>query len=76
VVCISKQELPYISRTLGMVVSTINMILNDKECIKQHVKGSAFMKSTIITKQHTDVLILMHEIEKLLFGLKIKIKGK
>ncbi|XP_046382271.1 tigger transposable element-derived protein 1-like [Ischnura elegans] len=52
-----------ISRLLNMAVSTINTIVKDKERIKEHVKGSACMRSTIITKQRN---CLLAEMEKLL----------
>jgi hypothetical protein len=46
--------------------------VKETEHNKEQVKGSVPMISTIITKQHSDV---MHEMGKLLFGSKIKIEG-
>jgi hypothetical protein len=37
--------------------------VKDKECIKEHVKGSVPMKLIIVTKQHSDAL---HKMKKLL----------
>jgi hypothetical protein len=50
---------------LGIALSTIYTILKHKDSIKEHVKGSAPLKSTLFTKQRPDVL---HKAEKLLFG--------
>jgi hypothetical protein len=35
--------------------------VKDKECIKEHVKGSVPMKLIIVTKQHSDAL---HKMKK------------
>jgi hypothetical protein len=40
----------------------VKSILNDSACIKEHVKGSTPLKSTVITKQHTGAT---HEMEML-----------
>ena len=52
-----------IARELRLTHSTISTIIKDKERILEAVKGSAPMKSTVITKQRTGPL---HEMEKLL----------
>ncbi|XP_068208095.1 tigger transposable element-derived protein 1-like [Palaemon carinicauda] len=52
-----------IGRALGLSHSTVATILKDKERIVKHVKGSAPMISTVITKQRSGLII---EMEKLL----------
>ncbi|GAB1610688.1 tigger transposable element-derived protein 1-like, partial [Argonauta hians] len=52
-----------IARELRLTHSTISTIIKDKERILEAVKGSAPMKSTVITKQRTGPF---HEMEKLL----------
>ena len=57
------QSLSAISRELGLSVSTVNTIVKDGDRIKEHVRGSAPMKSTIITKQRSRAI---YETENLL----------
>jgi hypothetical protein len=57
------QSLSVISRELGLSVSTVNTIVKDADRIKEHVRGSAPIKSTIITKQRSRAI---YETEKLL----------
>ena len=57
------QSLSAISRELGLPVSTVNTIVKDADRIKEHVRGSAPMKSTIITKQRSRAI---YETENLL----------
>lgn len=57
------QSLSSISRELGFATSTVNSILKDRERIKEHVKRSASLKSTVITKQRSGAI---YEMEKLL----------
>jgi hypothetical protein len=57
------QRLSAISRELVFAVSTVNAIVKDATRIKEHVKGTAMMKSTIITKKHEGAI---NEMEKLL----------
>ena len=52
-----------IGNLLGLSRSTVATIIKDKERIMDHVKGSAPMHSTVITKQRSGLLI---EMEKLL----------
>ena len=52
-----------IARELQLSHFTVSTILKDKERIREAVKGSAPMKSTVITKQRTGPV---HEMEKLL----------
>ena len=52
-----------IGRLLNLSRSTVATIIKDKECILEHVKGSAPMKSTVITKQRSGLII---EMERLL----------
>ena len=52
-----------IGRSLGHSSSTGATILKDKERIIEHVKGSAPMKATVVTKQRSGLII---EIERLL----------
>ena len=52
-----------IDRSLGLSRSTVATILKDKEHIIVHVKGSAPMKATVITKQCSGLII---EMERLL----------
>jgi hypothetical protein len=59
----SGQSLSTIARELGLSVSTVNTIVKDADRIKEHVRGSAPMKSTIITKQRSHAI---YEMEKLL----------
>ena len=49
--------------SLGLSHSTVATILKDKERIIEHVKGSASMKATVITKQRSGLII---EMERLL----------
>ena len=53
-----------IAHDLKLSHSTVSTILKDKERIREAVKGSAPMQSTIITKQRTGPV---HEMEKLLY---------
>lgn len=57
------QSLSAISRELGLSVSTVNTIVKDADRIKEHVRRSAPMKSTIITKQRSRAI---YETENLL----------
>jgi DNA invertase Pin-like site-specific DNA recombinase len=57
------QRLSSIVRELNLATSTVKRILNDSARIKEHVKGSAPLKSTVITKQRSGVF---YEMEKLL----------
>ena len=57
------QSLSAIGRELGLSVSTVNTIVKDADRIKEHVRRSAPMKSTIITKQRSRAI---YEMEKLL----------
>ena len=52
-----------IGHSLGLSRSTVATSIKDKECIMEHVKGSAPMKVTVITKQHSGLII---ETERLL----------
>ena len=52
-----------IGRSLGLSRSTVATIIKDKERIMKHVKGSAPMKATVITKQRSCLII---EMERLL----------
>ena len=52
-----------IGRSLGLSRTTVATIIKDKERIMEHVKGSAPMKSTVITKQRSGLII---EMERLL----------
>uniref|UniRef100_A0A673CZT8 HTH CENPB-type domain-containing protein n=1 Tax=Sphaeramia orbicularis TaxID=375764 RepID=A0A673CZT8_9TELE len=52
-----------IGTALGFSRSTVATIIKDKARILDHVKGSAPMKATVITKQRSSILI---EMEKLL----------
>ncbi|XP_045104158.1 tigger transposable element-derived protein 1-like [Portunus trituberculatus] len=52
-----------IGRSLGLSRSTVATIIKDKERIMEHVKGSAPMKATVITKQRSGLII---EMERLL----------
>jgi hypothetical protein len=57
------QSLLAIARELSRAVSTVNTIVKDAFRIKEHVKGTALMKSTIITKRRGGAIT---EMEKLL----------
>jgi hypothetical protein len=57
------QSLSAISRELGFAVSTVNTIVKDAARIKEHVKGTAMLNSTIITKKREGAI---SEMEKLL----------
>uniref|UniRef100_A0A8C9SKK2 HTH CENPB-type domain-containing protein n=1 Tax=Scleropages formosus TaxID=113540 RepID=A0A8C9SKK2_SCLFO len=57
------QNLSAIARELGLSVSTVNTIVKNAARIKEHVKGCAPLKSTIITKQRSGAI---YEMEKLL----------
>jgi hypothetical protein len=46
-----QQSLSLIACELGFAVSTVNTIVKDTACIKDHVKAMTLMKSTIITKK-------------------------
>ena len=46
-----------IGRSLGLSRSTVAAILKDKEHTIEHVKGSAPMKATVITKQRSSLII-------------------
>ena len=49
-----KGETPtIIGKALNLSRSTVGTIVKDKERIKEHVKGSAPMKATVITKQRS-----------------------
>ncbi|XP_077137820.1 putative CENPB DNA-binding domain-containing protein 1 [Ranitomeya variabilis] len=52
-----------IGRSLGLSRSTVATIIKDKDRILEHVKGSAPMKATVITKQRSGLII---EMERLL----------
>ncbi|XP_069832253.1 tigger transposable element-derived protein 1-like [Dendropsophus ebraccatus] len=52
-----------IRRSLGLSRSTVATIIKDKDRILEHVKGSAPMKATVITKQRSGLII---EMERLL----------
>ena len=52
-----------IGRSLSFSRSTVATILKDKERIIKHVKGSAPMQATVITKQRSGLII---EMERLL----------
>ncbi|XP_066122347.1 uncharacterized protein [Saccopteryx bilineata] len=52
-----------IGHVLGLSRSTVATIIKDKDRILEHVKGSAPMKSTVITKQRSGIMI---EMERLL----------
>ena len=59
-----KGETPtIIGKALNLSRSTVGTIVKDKERIKEHVKGSAPMKATVITKQRSGLII---EMERLL----------
>ena len=51
-----------IGRSLGLSRSTVATILKDKERIIKHVKGSDPMKATVITKQHSGLIIEMERL--------------
>ena len=53
-----------IARDTKLSHSTVSTILKDKERIREAVKGSAPMRSTVITKQRSGHI---HEMEKLLY---------
>lgn len=57
------QSLSSISRELGFAASTVSTILKDSARIKEHVRGSAPLKSTVITKKRSGAI---YEMEKLL----------
>ncbi|CAM2120016.1 unnamed protein product [Caretta caretta] len=57
------QSLSSIARELNLATSTVKSILNDSARIKEHMKGSALLKSTVITKQRSGAI---YEMEKLL----------
>ena len=57
------KKVSVIARDLQLPHSTVSTILKDKERIHEAVKGSALMRSTVITKQRTGPI---HEMEKLL----------
>lgn len=59
-----KGETPLnIGRLLGLSRTTASTIISDKKRILEYVKGSAPMKSTVITKKHSSLII---EMERLL----------
>ena len=63
-----------IARDMNLSHSTVSTILKDKERIREAVKGSAPMQSTIITKQRSGPI---HEMEKLLYiWMKDQIKKR
>ena len=53
------QSLSAIARELGLSVSTVNTIVKDADRIKEHVRESAPLKSTIITKQRSRAIYKM-----------------
>ncbi|XP_064108006.1 tigger transposable element-derived protein 1-like [Macrobrachium nipponense] len=57
------ETLTNIGRSLGLSRSTVATIIKDKERIVEHMKGSASMKATVITKQRSGLII---EMERLL----------
>jgi hypothetical protein len=57
------QSLSSIARELVLAASTMKSILNDSARIKEHVKGSAPLKSTVITEQRSGAI---YEMETLL----------
>lgn len=59
-----KGEMPSnIGKALSLSRSTVGTIVKDKARILEHVKGSAPMKATVITKQRSGLII---EMERLL----------
>ncbi|KAI8747737.1 tigger transposable element-derived protein 1, partial [Biomphalaria glabrata] len=52
-----------IGRSLGLSRSTVSTIIKEKDRILEHVRGSAAMTSTVITKQRNRLIL---EMEKLL----------
>jgi transposase-like protein len=57
------QSLSSIARELDLATSTVKSNLNDNARIKEHVKGSAPLKPTVITEQRSGAI---YEMEKLL----------
>jgi hypothetical protein len=57
------QSLSAIARELDLSVSTVNITVKDADRMKEHVKGAAPLKSTIITKQRSAAI---YEMEKFL----------
>jgi transposase-like protein len=57
------QSLSAIARELGLSASTVNTTVKDADRIKEHVKGAAPLKSTLITKQRSGAV---YEMGKLL----------
>jgi hypothetical protein len=57
------QSLSFIAHELDLSASKVKNILNDSVCITKHVKGSAPLKSTVITKQRSGAI---HDMEMLL----------
>ncbi|KAM4045527.1 tigger transposable element-derived protein 1-like [Anomaloglossus baeobatrachus] len=51
-----------IGRSLGLNRSTVATIIKDKDRILEHVKGSAPMKATVITKQRSGLIIDMERL--------------
>uniref|UniRef100_A0A8C4RA68 HTH CENPB-type domain-containing protein n=1 Tax=Eptatretus burgeri TaxID=7764 RepID=A0A8C4RA68_EPTBU len=56
------ENLSQIGRSLDLNRSTVGTIIKDKTRILQHIKGSAPMKSTIITKQRSGVIANMEKL--------------
>ncbi|KAK1327439.1 hypothetical protein QTO34_014153 [Cnephaeus nilssonii] len=52
-----------IDRLLGQSPTTVSTIINDQKRVLEHVKGSAPMKSTVVTEQSSGLII---EMERLL----------
>lgn len=59
----SGHSLSSIARELCLPVSTVNTIVKDADRIKEHVKGCAPLRSTVITRQRSGAI---YEMEKLL----------
>ena len=57
------QTITSIAHELGYAPSTINTIVKDAACIREHAEGTATMKATIITKKREGAI---SEMEKLL----------
>lgn len=71
-----KGETPtIIGKALNLNRSTVGTIVKDKERIKEHVKGSAPMKATVITKQLSGLIIEMERL-LVLIGLSSDLRTK
>jgi transposase-like protein len=56
------QTITSIARELGYAPSTINTIVKDAVCIRDHAKGTATIKATIITKRRERAISEMEEL--------------